>query len=316
MPLLALLLLALVTLIWQRPALQRSMARTARATLAWLDVTPRSLYVLRLQLAGLDDTVAGQRWLGAMERAGEQPVIIDDGGYFEQGRFDGISARVYQLSLERGERLEIALSRRGDSDAQLFAALYRRDGPNDDWQTILPIGHDGVTAITATDDASYRLTLQPELLAQVEYALDIAVGGSLPFPVQGAAPRAIGSVFGDPRDGGVREHHGVDIFADRGTPVRAVVDGRVRTDTGGLGGKHIWLSGDALGLFGASYYYAHLDSFAVDNGETVAAGEIIGTVGNTGNARTTPPHLHFGIYTSDAGPVDPEPFIQPPPDLG
>ncbi len=315
-PLLALLLLALVALVWQRPALQRSIARSAEAALVWLDVSPRSLYVLRLHLAGLDDTVAGSRWLTAVERAGDQPVDIDDDSYSEQHTFasNDISARVYRLSLQRGQRLELALSRGDDHGAQLFAALYRRDGPEDDWQVVEPLtGKAGLTALTIGNDAVYRLVLQPELMARVEYTLDIAVGGSLPFPVENAAMYDIGSVFGDPRDGGAREHHGVDIFAGRGTPVLAVVDGRVSTGNGGLGGKHVWLWG---GLFGSRYYYAHLDSIAVDSGDSVEAGDIIGRVGNTGNARTTPPHLHFGIYTTGAGPVDPEPFIQPPPRLG
>ena len=108
-------------------------------------------------------------------------------------------------------------------------------------------------------------------------------------------------------------HHILDIFADRGTPVRAVADGRVRTGTEGIGGNHIWLSSGAFGS-GARYYYAHLDSFDIDSGERVEEGEVIGHVGNTGNARTTPPHLHFGVYTA-GGPVDPAPFLLPPPRL-
>ncbi len=315
-PLLALLLLALIVLVWQRPTLQRSIARSAEAALVWLDVSPRAFYVLRLHLAGLDDTVAGSRWLNAVERAGNQPVDIDSDRYSGQHTFaaDDISARVYVLSLERGQRLELALSRGDDNGAQLFAALYRRDGADDDWQVVEPLtGKAGLTELTIGSDATYRLVLQPELLARVEYTLDVAVGGSLPFPVENAAARDIGSVFGDPRDGGARQHHGVDIFADRGTPVVAVVDGRASTGNSGLGGKHVWLSG---GLFGSRYYYAHLDSIAVDSGDSVDAGDIIGRVGNTGNARTTPPHLHFGIYTTGSGPVDPEPFIHPPPRLG
>ncbi len=61
------------------------------------------------------------------------------------------------------------------------------------------------------------------------------------------------------------------------------------------------------------YYYAHLDGFAVESGDKVKKGEILGYVGNTGNAITTPPHLHFGIYAG--GPVDPAPFLKPEPVL-
>jgi len=54
-----------------------------------------------------------------------------------------------------------------------------------------------------------------------------------------------------------------------------------------------------------------LDAFAIASGDTVKRGDVLGFVGNTGNARTTPPHLHFGIYSG--GPVDPVPFLQPQP---
>ena len=58
-------------------------------------------------------------------------------------------------------------------------------------------------------------------------------------------------------------------------------------------------------------YYAHLDQQLVSPGERVNAGEIVGTVGNTGNARTTAPHLHFGIYAVGRGAIDPYWFIAP-----
>src|SRR5690606_26698236 len=54
-----------------------------------------------------------------------------------------------------------------------------------------------------------------------------------------------------------------------------------------------------------SLYYAHLDSHAVQAGQRVRVGDTLGYVGNTGNARTTAPHLHFGIYRRGRGPIDP-----------
>ena len=60
----------------------------------------------------------------------------------------------------------------------------------------------------------------------------------------------------------------------------------------------------------ARLYYAHLDSQLVSPGQAVEVGDTVGFVGNTGNAITTPPHLHFGVYSR--GPVDPAPFIRPP----
>ena len=73
-----------------------------------------------------------------------------------------------------------------------------------------------------------------------------------------------------------------------------------------LGGKVVWLRTTG----GASLYYAHLDSQLVRPGDRVAVGDTLGLVGNTGNARTTPPHLHFGIYSR--GPKDPLPYVREP----
>ena len=119
------------------------------------------------------------------------------------------------------------------------------------------------------------------------------------------------SAFGAERDGGQREHHGIDILAPRGTPVLSAGDGVVSsvavTD---VGGKVVWVSDPARDL---SLYYAHLDSQSVSTGTRVRAGDVLGTVGNTGNARTTVPHLHFGIYHRREGPIDPMPFVHEPP---
>ncbi len=95
-----------------------------------------------------------------------------------------------------------------------------------------------------------------------------------------------------PRSGG-RVHLGQDLFAPEGTPLLAVEDGTiaaVRTGAG-LGGNVIWLEGRG----GHHWYYAHLRSFApgLAVGDHVVRGQVIGTVGRTGNAATTPPHLHI-----------------------
>jgi murein DD-endopeptidase MepM/ murein hydrolase activator NlpD len=105
----------------------------------------------------------------------------------------------------------------------------------------------------------------------------------------------------------------MDVFANREMPVKAVTDDQVQTGTGGIGGNHVWLSGGMLGLGCARYYYAHLDSLDIESGDRVKKSEILGYVGNTDNAKTTPPHLHFGIYSR--GPIDPAPFLKPEPVL-
>lgn len=107
-----------------------------------------------------------------------------------------------------------------------------------------------------------------------------------------------------PRSGG-RVHQGVDVFADRGTPVYAVADGTVRrvwhNDLGGL-------SIDLVDDRGDRYYYAHLQAAHVASGQRVAAGEHIGAVGNSGNARSTPPHVHWQYHPGDGDAVNPFPL--------
>lgn len=128
-----------------------------------------------------------------------------------------------------------------------------------------------------------------------------AAGGPLldgiPCPVVGAvAGRDLQNDWGFPRSGG-RFHQGNDIFASRRTPIVAVDDGHVirwnpPSRPTGLGGITItYRTAD-----GSEWYNAHLDTIAdgLSVGASVTRGQIIGTVGNTGNARMTPPHLHLG----------------------
>ncbi|HYD48471.1 MAG TPA: M23 family metallopeptidase [Terriglobales bacterium] len=127
------------------------------------------------------------------------------------------------------------------------------------------------------------------------------------IPVKGVPRKALRSSFGAPRSGG-RKHHGIDIMAKRGTAVLAAADGFViSTRPNRLGGTVVWI----LGSRGITYYYAHLDRIreGVRAGRFVLAGEVIGTVGDSGNAKGGPPHLHFGIYQN--GPRDPYPLLRP-----
>lgn len=113
----------------------------------------------------------------------------------------------------------------------------------------------------------------------------------LTFPVKGYSTDAVISVFGDKR-GKNRLHQGIDIKAPRGTAVVAATDGFIeRVKEGGNGGKQVYLRGAQGKLF----YYAHLESWSVKEYQAVKAGEVIGEVGDSGNARGTTPHLHFEI---------------------
>jgi murein DD-endopeptidase MepM/ murein hydrolase activator NlpD len=114
--------------------------------------------------------------------------------------------------------------------------------------------------------------------------------------------------FGAPRSGG-RTHEGVDMMAERWTPVVAIEAGTIyQLKDGGLGGITIWLHSDS----GDSYYYAHLQAWAdgLYKGQVVAAGELIGYVGSSGNAPDWLPHLHFEYHPDHGDAVNPYPLVK------
>ena len=126
------------------------------------------------------------------------------------------------------------------------------------------------------------------------------------FPVAGKHDYS--DTFGAPRSD-VPAHIGADIFASFGTPIVAVADGRIyRVGTLEISGNRLWLR-DSKGF---RYFYAHLSDFAAAayNGAEVHAGEVIGFVGNTGDAEPTPPHLHFEVHMPDGAVVNPTPYLQ------
>lgn len=131
-------------------------------------------------------------------------------------------------------------------------------------------------------------------------AADGPVVAGATCPVVGAvAGRDFSNDWGDPRSGG-RRHEGTDIFADRGTPVVALAGGTIkarRYADEGLGGLYVSVRTGP----GSHWYYSHLDTLepGMVEGQTVREGERLGTVGNSGNARGTPPHLHIGFYVDD-----------------
>lgn len=130
---------------------------------------------------------------------------------------------------------------------------------------------------------------------------------TLPLPVDGAERSDLANSFNAPRSGG-RRHRAIDIMAPRDTPVRSATDGFVsHRAVMRLGGNTISIIGPA----GYRHYYAHLERWAeVREGGWVAAGDVIGYVGNTGNARGGPTHLHYAIYRKDGEAVDPYPLLR------
>ena len=150
--------------------------------------------------------------------------------------------------------------------------------------------------------------VEPFLRASFHTAWIISrpVPGALPMPVDRVAPETVQDSWHAPRSG-ERRHEGVDIFAPRGAPVRSTTAGViVRVRVTALGGRVVWV----LGPGGQRHYYAHLARFAdVAPGQPIKAGSLLGYVGNSGNARNTPPHLHYGIYTA-AGAINPYPLLR------
>jgi murein DD-endopeptidase MepM/ murein hydrolase activator NlpD len=126
------------------------------------------------------------------------------------------------------------------------------------------------------------------------------------MPVAGVRWEELRDSFGDPRSGG-RSHRGIDIFAPRWTEVVAVTEGTLAdVAVGGRAGRSLWL----VGSDGRSYFYGHLQAWApgISDGVTVQPGEVVGYVGNSGNAAGLPTHLHFEVHDGDRA-INPYPVL-------
>ena len=131
--------------------------------------------------------------------------------------------------------------------------------------------------------------------AALRDAVEILRDRDLTIPVDGVDAGDLRDTFSDSRGGG-RAHEAIDIMAPRNTPVRAVEDGVIqKLFTSEAGGLTIYQF-EPSGMF--TYYYAHLDRYAPNlrEGQAVRRGEVIGSVGSTGNASPNAPHLHFAIF--------------------
>jgi murein DD-endopeptidase MepM/ murein hydrolase activator NlpD len=271
--------------------------------------TPHEAYVRALESAGLADTALVRDWIAAADAAlrsptkSSVPLAVEIRHAPAEPRAYG-----YQLDLRRGLLLQVALTVEAEAaPARVFIDVFRMGdagGP----ERVVSAEEDALGLEHEIDrDGTYIVRIQPELLRGGPLRITNRTTASLTFPVAGRDAAAVRSFFRDPRDAGRREHHGVDIFAPRDTPVVAASDGFVSSvGTNRLGGNVVWVWDPARRQ---SQYYAHLSRQAVRTGERLRAGDLVGYVGNTGNARGTPPHLHFGIYAFQEGPIDPLPFV-------
>src|SRR5690554_5811183 len=269
--------------------------------------TPHEEYKNKLVQAGLDGAVLGKTWIQAATTGISEATSIEI-PFSEALVFDleHLNAAYYMLKLKEGQNLHIMVEPENNDTLEVFIDLFHLN--NGELKHTEHAEKDSLKLnYRVKRNGEYLVRIQPELLAQGLFMAYIFTEASLNFPVPEKDFNSIASFFGDPRDGGGRRHEGVDIFAPRGTPALAVGDGRVsRTGTNRLGGKVVWVTDTQRGY---NYYYAHLDSQLVKPGMRVNAGDTVGLIGNTGNAVTTPPHLHFGIYAFGRRSIDPYVFF-------
>jgi murein DD-endopeptidase MepM/ murein hydrolase activator NlpD len=162
-------------------------------------------------------------------------------------------------------------------------------------------------APTLTATAETKKERDTEFAARAKALFAPLNGTTLAMPVVGVRPYDLTNSWGNARDGGKRKHKGIDIFAPKGTGIVAVADGIISyLGEQPKGGNCLWLTTEN----GASFYYAHLDRWAAGlyEGMEVRTGDLLGYVGNTGNAKYTPSHLHFGVNENDEM-VNPYPIL-------
>lgn len=271
--------------------------------------SPHDQYGQALKEAKLDRTALGTDWVLAGERALHDSLTISapyrESGYFSANKPFAVG---YRMRVQRGDRFLIRVETQGQKDTQVFIDVFALDDQNRPHLVAASKADTNVLAWEPRRTQTCLVRVQPELLRSANYTISITREPALSFPVQGRDSRQISSFFGASRDAGRRRHEGVDIFAPRGTPALAAVDGIVTgVGTNSLGGNVVFVSDNDRNI---RLYYAHLDRWAVQGGQRVTVGDTIGFVGNTGNARTTGPHLHFGIYGFGEGATDPLPFIR------
>ena len=274
--------------------------------------TARERYEDALVRAGLANSALVNDWMVMASRSlAEAPAVTTP--HVEEGllREADVGAFAFRVTVRRGQEVTIGMQLHGDSTSQVFLDAFE---VADSAGTLnrVAAADSGRRSLTVEPRRAgdYIFRAQPELLRGGRFTLRIGLAPTLAFPVARGSVADIKSGWGAPRDGGARDHRGVDIFARRRTPAIAATSGYIfRVDSNTLGGLVVWLRDDR----GNRLYYAHLDQQTVTQGQYVQVGDTLGLIGNTGNARRTPPHLHFGVYRRGEGAMDPRWFVTPLP---
>lgn len=200
-------------------------------------------------------------------------------------------------------------SSRGRANAPAATPGGGDGGPDVGVSRVVPPGYqkqiDSVRRSRPNDSSALLAALQPleDLGLTAQQAALVGMGR---FPVAGSAsfvddwwyPRFVPYFH---------LHQGTDIFAATGTPVRAPVDGVLRQSNGAIGGLATYVT-QADGTY---FYSAHLSAFVAGqrDGQAVKTGDVIGFVGDTGDAKGGSPHVHFEIHPRGGGAVNPKPFL-------
>ena len=273
--------------------------------------TVREKYEDKLQKDSGKNNPVVNAWLNAAEYSLNNPLRIQP-TYYEYGRFSATipTATSLKIFVKRGQKLVVKLNK---TSARPYAVYM------DLWHAADSTTGAGLAYILAADTAINSLEYiaekdeklivryQPQISSDGSYSISISPTASFVFPIAATAKSNIGSFWGAGRDGGMRKHEGIDIFAPAKSPAVAVSDGYITSvSENTLGGKVIFMHPDNSNY---NVYYAHLHQQLVTQGQRVKAGEIIGLTGNTGNAKSTASHLHFGIYTF-SGAIDPLAFVE------
>jgi peptidoglycan LD-endopeptidase LytH len=250
----------------------------------------------------------GEHWLKATLAALDDATEVRMPFADDLGELDAAHVAVaYAFHGHGGQPLEIELRRDASSNGPIYLEVFRvRDVLGEPLHERLTALRPSASSIKTRlpSDGVYHVLVQTGAEGAGHYGLTLELGASLPFPVVGAESGSIRGLFGASRDAGRRNHEGVDIFVQRLTPVLAVAPGVAMPRHDELGGNTVWLNTP-----GTSYYYAHLDRIAVSEQQRVKVGDVLGYVGNTGNANGVPSHLHFGVYRWGREPIDPLPLL-------
>lgn len=273
--------------------------------------TVREKYEDKLQKDSGKNNPAVNAWLNAAEYSLNNPLSIPS-TYSENGLFSALNPTATSLKvfIKRGQKLEVKLQKIGARNYDVYMDL---------WQAADSATAASLAYITAADTTSNSIhyiaekdgylivRYQPQISSDGSYSVSLTPTPSFVFPIAASAKSYIGSFWGAGRDGGERKHEGIDIFAPAKSPAVAVADGYITSVSENiLGGKVIFMQPDNSNY---NVYYAHLHQQMVTQGQRVKAGDIIGLTGNTGNAKSTASHLHFGIYTF-SGAIDPLAFVE------